>query len=287
MNLDSLSRRKLLQGLAAAASMPKMSFDEGIEYVGRADCIEVYRKSGGRKTRTQSVASRNPSFVALDAARKRLFAVNDVTEYQGLPRGTVESYTVLPFSGHLELINRRPLSLSAIGPRHLAVDPKGRHVVVAVYGGGAYNVLPVSEDGTLGPVTQVIKEIGCGTDPVRQATAHPHSVMFDKSGGFVIGSDFGSDCINVFRFEHGSLTRVQKVRAPSGSGPSELFASIEGSHILVRHDLKSLVACYRFQAASGQLTHVFDKHEHAVLKFDELPKLLEENSPSTTQVVVD
>ena len=166
---------------------------------------------------------------------------------------------MLPANGHLELISRQPLSLSAVEPRHLAVAPDGKHLVVAVYGGGAYNVLPVSEVGTIEAVTQVIKEIGCGTHPTKQATAHPHSVIFDKTGRFVIGSDLGSDRINVFKFEDGIMARVQQVQVPSGSGPAELSLSRDGSHLFVQYDLKPMVACYRFQAASGQLTHLFDK----------------------------
>jgi 6-phosphogluconolactonase len=256
---NSVSRRTLLQSVLATATIPFTSLQRSTEYVGRPDRIEVYRQTGGRRLRTQSVASRNPVFLVLDAARHRLFAVNCVSEFHGLPRGTVESYTVLPANGHLELISRQPLSLSAVEPRHLAVAPDGKHLIVAVYGGGAYNVLPIGEAGNIEAVSQMIKEIGAGTHPLRQATAHPHSVIFDKSGTFVISSDLGSDCINVFRFKHGLMARVQQVQVPSGSGPAELFLSREGSHLSVRHDLKPIVACYRFQPSSGQLTHLFDK----------------------------
>ena len=117
---------------------------QATDYEGRADCIEVFQREGRRRWKIQRVASANPSFLTLDADRNHLFAVNDVDEYEGLPVGTVESYTIETDSGRLALIGRQALSLSAIGPRHLALSPDGRYMVVAVYGGGAYNVLPVA-----------------------------------------------------------------------------------------------------------------------------------------------
>ncbi len=145
------------------------------------------------------MASANPSFFALDSFRNRLFVVNDIDEYEGLPMGSVESYAVAPSAGRLQLIGRQPLSLSAIGPKHLAIAPDGRHIVVAIYGGGAYNVLPVQLDGKIGNVAQVLKEIGNGPYPKIQATAHPYSVAFHPSGKIVIATDFGAERIVLFR----------------------------------------------------------------------------------------
>src|SRR6185295_1235424 len=103
-------------------------------------------------------------------------------EYQGLSRGTVESYAIDSSSGRLTLLHCQPLSLSATRPRHLAISPDGRHALI-------------------------IKEVGCGEDPEHQASAHPHSVLFHRSGHYVIGSDFGSDRLNVFTWEDGQLIR--------------------------------------------------------------------------------
>ena len=118
-------------------------------------------------------------------------------------------------------------------PRHLAIAPDGQHMVVAAYGGGAYNVLPIKPDGTIGPVTQIIKEIG------RQRTAHPHSLLFHPSGQFLITTDFGADRINVFQFTAGRLTRLQQIQTPPGSGPAELTINPK-RHTSLRHPTRSL-----------------------------------------------
>ena len=121
---------------------------------------------------------------------KLLFAVNEVAECQGLPAGSVESYDV---SGPPRLISCRGLSLSATMPKSLALAPDGSFLVVAAYGGGIYNVLPVSHAGVIGEVRQVLKVIGSSIHPDRQAASHPHSLVFHPSGNFLLATDLGTD----------------------------------------------------------------------------------------------
>jgi 6-phosphogluconolactonase (cycloisomerase 2 family) len=118
-------------------------------------------------------------------------------------------------------------------------------MVVAVYGGGAYNVLPIDGGGRIGRVKQVIKEIGHGADANIQATAHPHSVVFDDSGKFVVGTDFGCDRINVFAFEDERLGRIERIATPAGSGPSEVWLAESGLEMVVAHRLGGFRARYR------------------------------------------
>ena len=108
--------------------------------------IQVFSVNGRRWTPTQTVASVSPAFLALDPTQRYLYAVNDKDTHEGLPTGTIEAYAIDAHDGGLTLINRQPLSLSGIRPRHLAVSPDGRSVVVAIDGGGAYNVLPIGEE---------------------------------------------------------------------------------------------------------------------------------------------
>ncbi len=249
MSLSHPTRRALFQQLIGGGCALAVSRNcvgaSTFEYQGRPDCIEVFRREGERRWKIQVVDSANPSFLALDRARDRLFAVNEIDEFQGLPRGSVESYALSPGSGLVQLISRQPLSLSATRPKHFAISPDGGFIVVAVYGGGAYNVLPINAGGDIEPVTQVLKEIGRGRDPQMQATAHPHSVVFHPSGKFVIATDFGCDRVNVFRFGDGSLKRIQQIAAPAGSGPAEIHLDRNGLNASVVHRLQSFRCSYQ------------------------------------------
>jgi 6-phosphogluconolactonase (cycloisomerase 2 family) len=261
MTADYFSRRSLLRGAAALsgfASLPTRAKESGssIEYVGTADFIDVYRTDAGQKRKVQSVASQHPSSLTLDITGRYLFAVNKIDDFQGLPTGSVESYRVEPVTGHLGLVSRVPLSLSATMPRQLALSPDGRFLVVAAYGGGLYNVLPVGSKGEIGAVTQLIKEIGCSIKGDRQLSSHPHSVVFHPSGKFLFGTDEGADRINVFRFDHGSLTCVQRVSTVPGSGPARLAISSSGSHLSIEHAFSTSIRRYRFHSERELLTAV-------------------------------
>jgi len=225
-----------------------------IEYVATAESIDVYRRDAGQTRKVQSLPSQHPSSLTLDSSGRYLFAVNEIDDFQSLPTGCVESYRVEPVDGHLGLISRVPLSLSATMPRQLALAPDRRFLVVAVYGGGLYNVLPVSSNGEIGRVSQAIKEIGCSVNPHRQSTAHPHSVVFHPSGNFLFSSDQGADRISVFRIDDGQITCVQRVAAVPGSGPAALTIESSGSHLWVQHEFSGATSRYRFDATSELLT---------------------------------
>ncbi len=195
---------RVLGGLSAVGALRGAS--AGVQYVSTDDAIEVR----ARGQVIQRVASDRP--VSLSLSGNFLFAVNEIAEFQGLPAGSVESFAVHAETGCLTRVSRQGLSLSATMPKSLAISPDGRHMVVAVYGGGAYNVLPVAPNGEIGRVTQVIKEIGCGK------VAHPDSVVFDASGQFVTATDTGADRLSVFRFNEGRMTRVSQVSYQFNSG---------------------------------------------------------------------
>jgi 6-phosphogluconolactonase (cycloisomerase 2 family) len=191
------SRRGFLQVLGSLSAVSVLrGATAGVEYVGAEDAIDV--RARGRVI--QRVASERP--VSLSLSGHFLFAVNEIAEFQGLPSGSVESFAVDAATGFLTRVSRRALSLSATMPKSLAVSPNGRHLVVAAYGGGSYNVLPVAANGEIGRVTQAVKEIGCGR------AAHPNSVVFHPSGRFVIATDSGAERVSVFRFSEGRMTRV-------------------------------------------------------------------------------
>ncbi len=258
------SRRRFLQAIAsvpavaalnATAATPSVagSSEPLFAYVGGPDRIDVYRVSPSRWILKQSITSRRPASLVLSPDNKLLFAINEVEEYLGLPNGSVESYAIAPNSGMLSLVDRQPLSLSATGPRHLALAPHGQYLVAAAYGGGAYNLLPISGGGKLGPVTQVLKEIGCGAGSAQQASAHPHSIAAHPSGKFLVSTDFGSDRINVFATKGGLIERVCRADVQPGDGPAHIAIHPSGALLFISNQLSRSIASYRIDTCTGQI----------------------------------
>ena len=221
-------------------------------YVGSAHAIEVFAIEAGRWSRREAVTSDHPSFLTLHPSRRFLYAINEVDHYENLPTGSAEAYLVDAKGGSLTLLNRQPLSLSATSPRHMAVSPDGRALVVVVHGGGAYNVLPIDENGRLGRVSRILKETGSGPDQEHQQAAHPQMVTFDRMGR-LLGADMGSDRLSVFTLNDGRLGVEARSEARAGSGPRHIELHPNGSLLFVANGLDPSVSCYGYDEKNGRI----------------------------------
>lgn len=209
-----------------------------------ASGIHVFDVRKERWQWKQSIVSRSPASLALHPGQRFLYAVNEVDEYEGLPRGTVEAY-MIESDGRLTLINRQPLSLSGTRPRHVAISPDGNYLVVAIHAGGAYNVLPIAPDGMIGRVTGIFKEVGAGLRPDHQASAHPHTAAFSSTGQYLLATDLGCDRVSVFTVQNGRILRTHLVMSRPASGPGHLAVGPTGEFLYVSNTLDGSIACYR------------------------------------------
>jgi 6-phosphogluconolactonase (cycloisomerase 2 family) len=200
----------------------------------------------------QVVESANPSFLAVHPNQRFLYAINEIDVYEGRPTGTAEAYAIHPQDGKLTLLNRQPLSLSGTIPAHVAVSPDGHHLAVSLYGGGAYNVLPIEADGKLGAVSGIFKDTGTGPTPEQEAP-HAHMMLFDAAGKHVLGTDLGTDRINVFAIDGGKLAPRDRAQLKPGSGPRHLALHPSGTTLYVINELDGTVAAHGYDAATGRV----------------------------------
>jgi 6-phosphogluconolactonase len=246
-----LDRRRFLQMAGSASLVSAVGSRLGwastarFVYIGTEHAIHVYSVSADdRLVERQTMVSALP--VAMATSGGRLYVANGVSQYGNLPRGSVEAYAIDQATGRLEWMNRAPLSLSGTAPRDLAVAPNGRSVVVAVHGGGAYNVLSLDEDGRLGRVSGILKEVGSGPHPL-QAAAHPSAVMFDREGR-VLTADQGSDRLNVITLSEGEPTVSSRCEVSAGSGPGCMVLHPFGRRVYVAHALNGSVSSFTYDA---------------------------------------
>lgn len=210
------SRREFVQTMGTAAigtrafgatqlfgSQTQALHDASFVYVGCSSAdfegIEVLAVKDGGLQRVQRIASRNPASIVLSSDNKMLYAVNAISQHGGLPRGTVESYAISS-SGQLTMLGQQELSLSATMPRHAALSPDGTRLLVTSQGGGLYNVLPVTADGSLGRVSGIFKVTG---DTSGRA-ALPQMTIFDRKGR-AITADAGTGRVSVLAAADASL----------------------------------------------------------------------------------
>jgi 6-phosphogluconolactonase len=254
------TRREFVRGAAGVVALPHLphavaaASPPQFAYVASGQgLLDVFSLRGEVWTRTQRVTSPLPACILLSAAQQTLFVANEVDVHEGLPRGTVESFHIDPLDGHLTLLSRTPLSLSATRPRHMALSPDGKLLAVGAFGGAIYNVFPIAEDGSLGRASSIFKQVGCGPHAQSQASAHPHTLLFDASGRHLLSSDFGSDQLSVFAVEGGRLQQRMQRATGEGSGPGACALHPAGSVFYAWHSLQSTLACYHYDGVSGAI----------------------------------
>jgi 6-phosphogluconolactonase (cycloisomerase 2 family) len=103
-------------------------------------------------------------------------------------------------------------------------------------------------------VSQILKEVGAGTHPVYQASAHPHTVAFDATGQYLVATDEGCDRINLFIFQNGRMMRSLQTRSQPASGPGHLAMHPFGNFFYVSNTLDGSIDCYR-SANEGEMHH--------------------------------
>ncbi len=138
----------------------------------------------------------NPSFLAIDPTRRFLYAVNEVSDYQGKKTGAVSAFAIDRKSGKLSFLNQVPSH--GAGPCYVSLDQTGKYALVANYDGGSVAVFPVLNDGRLGEASAVIEHTGPTVDPLG---AEPHQIDLSQDNRFAIASYLGLDQLLVYRFD--------------------------------------------------------------------------------------
>jgi 6-phosphogluconolactonase (cycloisomerase 2 family) len=221
------------------------------ERKGHGGGINVYRvdPASGAWTHEQLLEIVNPSFLTIDRAQRFLYSVHaDLDE--------VSAYAIDRQSGHIKPLNRQ--SCGGKNAVHLSIDPTGRWVVTANYGAGSVGVVPIEEDGSLGPRSDLVDLPGePGPDRKQQASSHPHNTVFDPGGRYIAVPDKGLDRVFVFRLDPagGKLTPNDPafVATRAGAGPRHIAFHSRMPLAYVINELGSSVTTYRFDPQRGSL----------------------------------
>lgn len=189
----------------------------------------------------------NPSFLALNNKGDRLYSVHG-------DESDVSAFRVDKATGRLTFLNRQ--STEGKNPVHLALDPSERYLIVSNHIGASLAVLPLAVDGSLQPVSQLVRLDGKpGPHRVEQPHAKPHYNPFDPSGDFVVVPDKGLDCIFSYRFKDGRLipAEVPFITTRETAGPRHLAFHPSRAFAYVVNELDSTVTTYRYDVTRGAL----------------------------------
>ena len=191
----------------------------------------------------------SPSFIALDATKRFLYSGNESGD------GSASAFSVNPQTGALQFLN----SVAAGGqPAHVAIHPSGKYLLTANYTGGTVAVFAIQSDGSLGMSPQIIAHFGSlGPNAARQEAPHPHMMLPDSTGKYVLVNDLGLDATIVYSFDTGAgkMTEVNRIAATPGSGPRHLAWHPNGKIVYSINELGNVFNVYMWDG-NGNLTPI-------------------------------
>jgi 6-phosphogluconolactonase len=246
LKISGLGALSLSTTMAQAKRSRELTLYAGTYTSGKSEGIYIYRfnSTTGELTPAGSVKSENPSFLALDPAKRFLYAVNEN------PTGTVSSFRINPKTAELTFLNQQ--SSGGADPCFLTADRSSKSLLVANYTSGNVSVLPILRDGSLGSTIEVKQHHGAGPRE-QQKGPHAHCIKLDGLNRHALAADLGIDKLMIYRFAAGKLGDAQEAPLHPGAGPRHLTFHPNGKYVYVINELDSSLTIFKYDAIKGTL----------------------------------
>ena len=207
-------------------------------------------------------AATNPSFLAFHPRLPMLYAVSEIAGADGKQGGAVEAFAIDDTTGAID--SRGAQSTGGAGPCAVTVDPRGKVVFAASYGGGSVACLGLTNDGRLESLVSGTAGSGflqhewnrsgeTGIDPKRQDKPHAHSVDVVGDSHRVVVCDLGLDTVFVHGFdpERAVLIPSQSAKLAPGAGPRHFALHPDRSRCWCVNELDLTVTRLRLDGQHG------------------------------------
>ncbi|MEK6235289.1 MAG: lactonase family protein [Planctomycetales bacterium] len=193
-----------------------------------------------------------PGFLAMHPKGNHLYAV---CSRNGKPSVVAYAIEKDGRKSSLKLLNA--LEIGDGGAAHVAVDPTGRTLLTAQYGGGSVAVFSLQEDGSLNKRMQIVEHQG-GSKVVerRQESPHPHWTGFSPDNRFAFVPDLGLDEVVIYKLDVAAskIERAGVGKAPPGGGPRHMKFHTSGKWAYVLNELALSVTVFDYDAKTGAMT---------------------------------
>lgn len=269
----SMRRRKLLTvGAAAGALFPGIGFAQvqlqatSPKFAHVGCYTTAIRKGHGTGISTfridpdtdaweqvQVVTLVNPSFLISDTVRRLVYTIHGDEDY-------ITTLAIDAATGHLTVIGET--STGGFNGVHLAFDRSRRFMVTANFASGTISLLPLAQDGMVGPLMQLLDlKAAAGSmapewdDRLPSTKSHPHQILFDASGRRILVPDKGLDRIFMVPFDEAGgrllAPAITTVRAGQGPRHGALHSKLPIAWVL--NETGSSIVTYSFDGKDGSL----------------------------------
>ncbi|HYE20407.1 MAG TPA: lactonase family protein [Tepidisphaeraceae bacterium] len=202
----------------------------------------------------------NPSYLALASSNKFLYAIGEVSSFQGKKGGVISAFSVEP-DGTLKLLNQQ--STVGPGPCYVSVDNAGKIAMIANYGGGSVAAYPIAPDGKLGEASAFIqhpKDEAAAAATKGKGLPRAHSINLDRANRFAFAADLGLNKIFVYKLnpETAGLTPHDPpaAKVADGAGPRHFAFTPDGRYAYVINELNMTMTAFTYNGEKGVLTEV-------------------------------
>lgn len=222
-------------------------FGTGEVFEGKGKGVSICSFEDGSIKTVAVLPVRNPSFVCIDEEKRKIYAVNEMKEYQGAFGGGVTQIAYAP-NGEMEIEQSFPTG--GTDPCHIELAPNGRFLSVANFASGAVTVFARDEAGSLLPGKALFQHEGHSVHPVRQKGPHAHSSIFAPDEALFFVPDLGMDRVVAYRYEGAAVHPAPELdlTVSPGCGPRYGEFSPDGRHFYLINEIGSRVMHYRYEA---------------------------------------
>ncbi|MCX5496727.1 lactonase family protein [Kaistia dalseonensis] len=203
----------------------------------------------------------NPTFLAIDAEKRRLYAS---TEWAGRNEGLAVALAIDPETASLSHINMQP-TLGSV-TCHLSFDRDGAYLFASNYTvadlgakpGAAVAAYPLRADGSIAPPVASVAHEGADAVLPVETRSHAHSAIVSPDNRYLMVCDLGLDRVMSYALppEEGKLALAPApfVALPAGSGPRHLTFHPNGRTAYVINELNNTMSVLGYDAETGGLT---------------------------------
>ncbi len=154
----------------------------------------------------------NPSFIAVDADRRLVYAV-------GEDSGNASTANVLSYNEDASVMTlEQSVATGGCAPCHIALSPDKSRLFTANYMGGSVSAFALDSSGMIADTACVIQFHGIGTDSIRQSQPHLHQITFMPRTSTLLANDLGLDKIYMIDTPYVGQP-VGEISVRPGSGP--------------------------------------------------------------------
>lgn len=196
------------------------------------------------ESKTEGVV--NPSYFAVNDEATKVYSVSEASGNQS----GLSAFNFDAKKGVLSFINSQPTT--SPGPCHVTLSKDSKFAFSANYGGGSLSVFLINADGSLAPVSQLIKHTGSSINEKRQQAPHVHSTNFSPDGSILYVADLGIDFVKAYKYNGKEkqplkAEETSDVKIEPGFGPRHFTFNKKGDKLYVMSEMKAYVSVFDYK----------------------------------------